>query len=153
MPFQISPCVSFLICLSPLYPSFDSLFSREVNCRFSSLTRRLISSPAVLSALSGEIHAWAVVSVCLCASCCRDALLQLSSGLRCVSETHLDVKLRPRNAVLLSFPWALSGCVRGGWLVVGGRRAGGTPQGMALHVCNNLGVRLVLPAIDYCSSV
>lgn len=29
--------------------------------------------------------------------------------------------------------------------MAGGRRAGGTPQGMALHACNNLGVRLVLP--------
>lgn len=47
-----------------------------------------ISSPAALSALSSEIHAWAVVSVCMCVclylSSCRDVPLKLSSGLHCV---------------------------------------------------------------------
>lgn len=37
--------------------------------------------------------------------------------------------------------------------MVGGLRAGGTPEGMALHVCNNLGVRLVLSEIHYRSFV
>lgn len=64
--------ISLCVCHFPvsLYPSFDSLFSCQANCWFSSLTHRHISSPAVLSALSGMIHAWGVVIVCMCVSVC-----------------------------------------------------------------------------------
>lgn len=103
--------------MSLFYPSLDSLFSCDVNCGFSSLTCRHISSPAVLNALSGEIHAWVIVSVCMCVCLCHAELLKLS-GLHCVWPC-LVVKLCPTYFALRLCLWALSGCVSvckvGGW--------------------------------------
>lgn len=84
---------------------------------------------------------------------CRDELLKLSSGLHCVCDPSCCQTGSPvfcSSSVPLSSLWVY---LRGGWLVVGGLRAGGTPEGMALHVRNNLGVRLVLSEIHYRSFV
>lgn len=59
-----------VVSLSP-HPLPDSRLSCHVNCWFSSLTCRHISSPAALGALSGEIRAWAVCQrVHVCVSAC-----------------------------------------------------------------------------------
>ena len=120
-------------CLCLFSPSFCRLCVSlpfvlsccHVNCWIPSLTCRHTSAPAVLSALSVYVHVYPIVVVC------------------CWSFTACDPPWCQTVSRVFSsrfLPWSpgLGVSVWGGWPAVGGPRAGGAPQGLALHICNNL---------------
>lgn len=95
------------------YPSFDSLFSRQVNCWFSSPTRRRIISSCAQCTQRVRVCA------CLYPSLCGGVLLKHSSGLHCVCVR--PVSMSKCVPCILFFFRALERthggwvCVRGGW--------------------------------------